>query len=305
MVCEKPLAMTVGRSRPSWSRSGRGDRPHPRGQLQHPVLPAQPAPARPSPTASWVDVRLVTGRYFQDWLLLDTDWNWRLEPEDGGELRAVGDIGTHWLDLITFVTGQHVASVMAELATFIAPRHQPTGPVETFSTERAADTVERAMPPRTPRRSCSASTAGPGAPSSISQMSPGRKNSLEYEIDGSDGAWGWDCEQPDQPWIGHRDRPNEILLRNPALMSQRAGRGGLARRSRRGVLRHALRPLPGDLRGRAGRATLLLARLRDLRRRARRDARRRGDRTQRARRALGRCRPSRRTPCASRAGVAR
>ena len=89
---------------------------------------------------------------------------------------------------------------------------------------------------------------------SISQISPGRKNSLVYEIDGSDGAWAWDCEQPDQAWIGHRDRPNEILIRNPALMG--AGRPGRVRpagRPRRGLLRHLLRPFPGRLRGRGSR----------------------------------------------------
>ena len=89
------------------------------------------------------DVRLVTGRYFQDWLLLDSDWNWRLQPDRGGALRAVGDIGSHWLDLMTYVTGQHVASVMADLTTFIAIRQEPTGPVETFSTDRSAETIER------------------------------------------------------------------------------------------------------------------------------------------------------------------
>ena len=62
------------------------------------------------------DVRLVTGRYFQDWLLLETDWNWRLEPDVGGALRAVGDIGSHWLDLMAFITGQRVVAVMADLA---------------------------------------------------------------------------------------------------------------------------------------------------------------------------------------------
>ena len=84
------------------------------------------------------DVRLVTGRYFQDWLLYDTDWNWRLESDQGGALRAVGDIGSHWLDLTSFATGLRVESVMADLTTFIPVRHKPTGPVLTFSTERAA-----------------------------------------------------------------------------------------------------------------------------------------------------------------------
>ncbi|HEY4753066.1 MAG TPA: Gfo/Idh/MocA family oxidoreductase, partial [Candidatus Limnocylindrales bacterium] len=53
----------------------------------------------------------------------------------------------------------------------------------------------------------------------VSQLSPGRKNSLAYQIDGSSSAVAWDSEQPDSLWIGHRDRPNELLLRNPALMN--------------------------------------------------------------------------------------
>ena len=75
------------------------------------------------------DVRLVSGGYLQDWLLLDTDWNWRLDPAVGGELRAVGDIGSHWIDLMTFVTGQHVEAVCADLTTFIPVRREPVGPV--------------------------------------------------------------------------------------------------------------------------------------------------------------------------------
>jgi len=164
------------------------------------------------------EVRLVTGRYFQDWLLLDSDWNWRLQPERGGALRAVGDIGSHWLDLMTFVTGQHVSEVMAELTTFIGTRHEPTGPIETFSTERSAETVERPISTEDTATILLRFDGGARGAVSISQISPGRKNSLVYEIDGSEGAWSWDSEQPDQAWQGHRDRPNEILIRNPALM---------------------------------------------------------------------------------------
>ena len=163
-------------------------------------------------------VRLVTGRYFQDWLLLESDWNWRLQPDRGGALRAVGDIGSHWLDLMTYVTGQHVASVMADLTTFIETRKEPTGPVETFSTDRSVETVEREIATEDAATILLRFEGGARGAVSISQISPGRKNSLVYEIDGSDSAWGWDSEQPDQAWIGHRDRANEILIRNPALM---------------------------------------------------------------------------------------
>jgi predicted dehydrogenase len=168
------------------------------------------------------DVRLVTGRYFQDWLLLETDWNWRLEPDRGGALRAVGDIGSHWLDLVTFVTGRRIVSVMADLATFIPMRRQPAGPVETFSTERAAETVAREIRTEDTATILLRFEGGARGSVAISQLSPGRKNSLQYEVDGSDSAAFWDSEQPDQLWIGHRERPNEILIRNPALMGEAA-----------------------------------------------------------------------------------
>jgi len=169
------------------------------------------------------DVRLVTGRYFQDWLLYDTDWNWRLEPERGGALRAVGDIGSHWLDLTTFLTGQRVEAVMADLATFIPVRYRPTGPVETFSTERAADTVPVEIRTEDVATVLLRFENGARGQFAVSQLSPGRKNSLHYEIDGSSSAVAWDSEQPEQLWIGHRDRPNELLLRNPALMNALGG----------------------------------------------------------------------------------
>jgi predicted dehydrogenase len=173
------------------------------------------------------DVRLVTGHYFQDWLLLDTDWNWRLEPDKGGALRAVGDIGSHWLDLMTFLTGQPIVEVVADLATFIQIRHQPTGPVETFATDRGGETVARPMGTEDVASMLLRFANGARGALSVSQISPGRKNSLQWEIDGSLAAAAWDSETPDHLWLGHRDRPNELLLRNPALMGA-AGRAAAA-----------------------------------------------------------------------------
>ena len=165
------------------------------------------------------EVRLVTGHYFQDWLLYDTDWNWRLEPEHGGAMRAVGDIGSHWLDLTTFVTGRQVTEVMADMTTFIPVRQQPTGPVETFSQERSAETVAREIKTEDVATILLRYDNGARGAVVVSQLSAGRKNSLQYEIDGSTAAAAWDSEDPDHLWIGHRDQPNELLLRNPALMS--------------------------------------------------------------------------------------
>jgi predicted dehydrogenase len=217
VVCEKPLAMTAAESGELVrlaSASGLVNatnfniRYYPLNQHVHELIA----------DGALGEVRLVTGRYFQDWLLLDSDWNWRLQPDRGGALRAVGDIGSHWLDLMTFVTGQHVSEVMADLSTFIGTRHEPTGPVETFSTARSAESLEREISTEDTASILLRFDGGARGAVNISQISPGRKNSLVYEIDGSDGAWGWDSEQPDQAWAGHRDRPNEILIRNPALM---------------------------------------------------------------------------------------
>jgi predicted dehydrogenase len=168
------------------------------------------------------EVRFVTGHYFQDWLLHDTDWNWRLEPDKGGALRAVGDIGSHWLDLMTFATGQPITSVMADLATFVPTRQEPRGPVETFSTERSADTIARPMGTEDVASILLRFANGARGAVSVSQVSPGRKNSLTWEIDGSEAAAAWNSETPDHLWIGRRDRPSELLQRNPALMGPRA-----------------------------------------------------------------------------------
>jgi len=173
------------------------------------------------------EVRFVTGHYFQDWLLLETDWNWRLEPDKGGALRAVGDIGSHWLDLMTFLTGQRIESVMADMATFIQVREQPTGPVETFSTERSANTVPREMGTEDVASILIRFANGARGAVSVSQVSAGRKNSLQWEIDGSTAAAAWDSETPDHLWLGHRTEPNQILMRNPALMTE-AGRTAAA-----------------------------------------------------------------------------
>ena len=158
------------------------------------------------------DVHLISGGYLQDWLLLDTDWNWRLDPAAGGSLRAVGDIGSHWLDLVTFITGRHVEAVMADLTTFIKVRKQPTGPVETYSGAAAGETIDTPMETEDAAGLMLRLTGGARAVATISQVSAGRRNRLSWEIDGSQRALAWHSEAPEELWIGHRGRPNELLL---------------------------------------------------------------------------------------------
>ena len=144
VVCEKPLAMNSEETAELLELAEESG-------LVHAVnfnirFYAQNQAARARVTRGEIgDVRLISGGYLQDWLLLDTDWNWRLDPAAGGSLRAVGDIGSHWIDLVTFITGRHVEAVMADLTTFINVRKQPTGPVETFSGATAGDTIDTVM----------------------------------------------------------------------------------------------------------------------------------------------------------------
>jgi predicted dehydrogenase len=167
------------------------------------------------------DPRFVTGRYHQDWLMRDTDWNWRLDAARQGSLRAVADIGSHWLDLARFVTGRAVVEVLADLHTFVTVRDHPVGDVETF----AAATVERDVP-RVREHMESDDAAGlllrfeDGARGActISQVSAGRKNTVEWELVGAAATLAWSSPDPEHLWIGHRDRPNEVVEKDPAQL---------------------------------------------------------------------------------------
>lgn len=164
---------------------------------------------------------LVTGHYLQDWLLLESDWNWRLDAARQGVLRAVADIGSHWIDLTSFITGQRVTEVSADLHTFITERDRPTGEVQTFAAGPIDDDATRV------RQSMSSDDAaglllryGGGARGvcSVSQVSAGRKNTVQWEVDGATSALSWLSQDPERLWIGHRNRPNEVVEKDPATL---------------------------------------------------------------------------------------
>jgi predicted dehydrogenase len=164
--------------------------------------------------------RLVTGGYLQDWLLLDTDWNWRLVPQEAGPLRSVADIGMHWLDLVQFIVGSKVVEVFADLHTFVPVRRRPSGPVETFTGHNLdrADREEVAMSSDDAATILVRFANGAAGSVVVSQVSPGRKNSLRFEVAGAAAGLAWDSEDPERLWIGHRERANEVLMRDPALL---------------------------------------------------------------------------------------
>jgi predicted dehydrogenase len=158
----------------------------------------------------------VHGSYLQDWLLLPSDWNWRLDPERGGAVRAVGDIGSHWLDMAQFVTGRRVTALLADLATMIPTRQRPAASTETFA-EASGETTPVRVTTEDVAHLLLRFEGGALGAVVLSQVSAGRRNALTFEVDGSDGALAWSSESNEQLWLGHRDRPNETLWRDPSL----------------------------------------------------------------------------------------
>jgi predicted dehydrogenase len=162
----------------------------------------------------------VNGSYVQDWLLHETDYNWRVLADQGGPLRAVADIGTHWMDLMGSITGLEVEAVLADLSTVHPIRRRPKGEVETFSGKLGGPRETEPVAVTTEDYGCILFRFQGGARGSlwVSQVTAGRKNCIRYEIAGAKSALAWDSQSPNELWIGHRDRPNESLVRDPALV---------------------------------------------------------------------------------------
>src|SRR5262245_38920694 len=167
------------------------------------------------------DVFHITGSYLQDWLLDPTDFNWRVVPEDGGELRAVADIGTHWLDLVTFITGLEVEAVCADLRTVHPVRQKPAGGSETFTLAGGREQGGESVAVTTEDYGSILVRFRGGARGcfTVSQVTAGRKNCLRFDIAGAKSALAWNSEEPNTLHIGHRNRANEALTRDPALLS--------------------------------------------------------------------------------------
>jgi predicted dehydrogenase len=170
------------------------------------------------------DILVVQGSYLQDWLLFPTDWNWRLEPALGGTLRAVGDIGSHWLDLLTFVTGLRVDEVYADFKTFHPIRKKPSRPLETYTGKllTPADYIDQPISTEDYATLILHYENGVRGVLTVSQVAAGRKNRLFYEINASRSSLSWDSERPNELWVGHRTAPNQIILKDPSLLSPEA-----------------------------------------------------------------------------------
>ncbi|MCF7802648.1 MAG: Gfo/Idh/MocA family oxidoreductase [Candidatus Marinimicrobia bacterium] len=172
-------------------------------------------------------IYLVHGHYLQDWLYYDTDYNWRLEPEISGKSRAVADIGSHWCDMVQFVTGSKITEVFADLATIHKTRKKPGKHTETFKGKEEGPSDDYTEVPVNTEDAGSILVHfdnGAQGVFTVSQVSAGRKNHFWFEVDGSKKALSWDQEEPNSLWIGHREKANEVMIKDPSLLDDDARR---------------------------------------------------------------------------------
>ena len=166
------------------------------------------------------DILAVQGSYLQDWLFYATDYNWRLEPGQSGKSRAIADIGSHWMDLIEYITGLKIKELCADFATFHKIRKKPLKPVETYAGKVLKPEDYEDMPIDTEDYATVLFRFENDARGvmTVNQVAAGRKNRLCFELNGSKKSVAWESESPNQIWIGRRDGNNEIMMRDPSLV---------------------------------------------------------------------------------------
>ena len=224
VMCEKPLAMTSAES----AKLVEVARRHPRlaAGVNYNIrfYPLCIESRERISRGDLGDLYHVTGSYAQDWLLKPTDSNWRVLAKEGGELRAVSDIGTHYLDLIQFMTGRKIVEVCADLKTVHKTRYKPKGEIETYAGK--GDNGVESEPIEITTEDCGGvmlrfddDTRGSLW---VTQVAAGRKNRLSFEIAGAAQSLAWDSEEPNKLWVGQRDSANEVFLRDPAAMTPAA-----------------------------------------------------------------------------------
>lgn len=170
------------------------------------------------------EVLVVQGTYSQDWLLYETDWNWRINAKAGGALRAMGDIGSHWFDMAEHLTGLRVRSLCADLQIFHSTRKRPKQSIETFGGKLITDADVEDTPVQTEDFGAVLFRMGDHARGAMtaSQVSAGRKNHLNIEIYGTKASVQWNQERPDELWIGQRNSPNQVIVKDPSLLKNMA-----------------------------------------------------------------------------------
>ena len=225
VLCEKPMTTTVSEARQLLDLA---KEKHAVNCVQHNLryYPVLQQARQMIAHGDLGEILIVQGTYSQDWLLYETDWNWRIDTAENGQLRVMGDIGSHWMDMIQHLTALPITAVCADLATFYKTRKRPKGSMETFSGKKATaqDTEDFAVDSddfasvliHLGERARGAYT--------VSQMSAGRKNRFFIEIFGTKAGLSWNQEEPDSLWVGHRNEPNQVLIKDASLFYPEAAK---------------------------------------------------------------------------------
>ncbi|MDF2961134.1 MAG: Inositol 2-dehydrogenase [Paenibacillus sp.] len=223
VVCEKPLTLTRAQAEELVALA------HERGLVHaicfnmryYPLMQQMRVMIR---NGDMGDIYSINGSYFQDWLIYESDYNWRVDSAKSGSSRAVADIGSHWMDLAETVSGLSITEVMADFATFLPSRRKPVQTQETFAGKlnpNHAEEVEyETIPIDTEDYANVMFRFENGARGSltVSQVHAGRKNKLMLEIAGSEQAASWSSERPNELWLGRRDSSNSLQMKDPSLV---------------------------------------------------------------------------------------
>ena len=168
------------------------------------------------------DVRVITGSYQQDWLLYDTDYSWRLEPEVAGNSCAIADIGSHWMDAIQHVTGHRITEVMADIKTVIPVRKKPKQQTETFTSNVPVEYDEVEVENEDYAAVLFHTDKGATGVYHVSEVAAGHGCYFNFEINGSAASLKWNQEENDRLWMGLRGDDNRLIIRDPNAISKDA-----------------------------------------------------------------------------------
>jgi len=164
-------------------------------------------------------VNIITGSYQQDWLLYDTDYSWRLEPEISGNSCAIADIGSHWMDIIQHITGHKITEVMADLRTVIPVRKKPKSQTETFTSNVPTEYDEVEVKNEDYGAVMFRTDKGASGVYHVSELAAGHGCYFNFEVNGSKASVRWNQEENDRMWMGYRDGENRMIIRNPNTIS--------------------------------------------------------------------------------------
>ncbi|HDT13561.1 MAG TPA: Gfo/Idh/MocA family oxidoreductase [Candidatus Aminicenantes bacterium] len=166
------------------------------------------------------EVRAFVGHFLQDWLFLETDYTWRLDPKVAGKANVVADLGSHWFDLVQFVTGQRIVEIMAELHTCLPKRRKPKAGALSFGAGAGQDTEDVAVTLDDYASVFLRLENGARGSFTTCQAAAGRKVDIELQVFGSRESYAWSHIHPNALWIGHREKGNETFYESPLLQAE-------------------------------------------------------------------------------------